>query len=245
MLNKILTLISIFLLAGACSSLSAQTGKQIKQTSSKTARFLEDISIEPAGVATPTESTDGGYINPAKEALLNAKPVFGNTHELNIPESGMSLEKAKAIQFKYALLLDIEVELVNLNLFRVIDEWYGTRYQLGGSSKAGIDCSAFMQVLFTTIYGISLPRTAHEQFNFARKITRAELKEGDLVFFNTIGGISHVGMYLSNNRFVHASTNGVTITSLLDNYYSKRLVAVGRIDNPQVVASVSSASPNF
>ncbi|MGE5521303.1 MAG: C40 family peptidase [Candidatus Dadabacteria bacterium] len=225
---------TIVFLIGAFTSISAQSDKQIKQYSSKTnVKFLEDITIEPTSVSPAPETSEGSYINPAKEALLNTKPVFASPKDLSTAETGMTVERAKAIQFKYSLLLDIEVELVHLNVFRIIDEWYGTRYQLGGISKSGIDCSALMQVFFTALYGISLPRTAREQFNFARRISRAELREGDLLFFNTRGGISHVGMYLANNRFVHASVNGVTITSLLDNYYSKRLVAVGRVDMPQ------------
>ena len=113
----------------------------------------------------------------------------------------------------------------------------GTRYRLGGNSKDGIDCSALMQILFTSLYGINLPRTAREQYDFSRKISRTELKEGDLVFFNTIGGVSHVGMYLQNNKFIHASTGGVTISDLYDEYWMKKFIGVGRVDQNQATAS--------
>jgi lipoprotein Spr len=112
----------------------------------------------------------------------------------------------------------------------LLDEWLGTRYRLGGTDKEGIDCSAFMQVLFTRLYGINLPRTAREQYTVSQKLSRAELKEGDLVFFNTIGGVSHVGMYLQNNKFVHASSGGVTISDLYEDYWLKKLIGVGRVD---------------
>jgi lipoprotein Spr len=135
-------------------------------------------------------------------------------------------------------LLDVEVEqAINLNLFKVIDEWMGTPYHLGGSNKSGIDCSALMQILFTSLYGISLPRTAREQYDFSHKISRTELKEGDLVFFNTIGGVSHVGMYLRNNKFVHASTGGVTISDLYDEYWVKKFIGVGRVSQDETTAS--------
>ena len=119
----------------------------------------------------------------------------------------------------------------NLSLFQLLDEWFGTRYRLGGESKTGIDCSAFMQVMFAGLFGIALPRTAREQNRSTRKISRTELKEGDLVFFDTRGGISHVGMYLQNNKFVHsASSGGVMISDLYDDYWSRRFVSAGRYE---------------
>ncbi len=124
-------------------------------------------------------------------------------------------------------------------MYKVIDPWMGTRYRLGGSSKDGIDCSALMQVLFSSLYGINLPRTAREQYGFSHKISRTSLKEGDLVFFNTIGGVSHVGMYLQNNKFIHASSGGVMISDLYDDYWLKRIVGVGRVDSPQTAMLLS------
>src|SRR5215218_5931046 len=101
---------------------------------------------------------------------------------------------------------------------------------MGGTTKTRIDCSALMQIFFTALYGVALPRTAREQFNLSRKISRTELREGDLVFFNTTGGISHVGMYLQNNKFIHASSSGVAISDLFDDYWMRRFRGVGRID---------------
>jgi lipoprotein Spr len=119
----------------------------------------------------------------------------------------------------------------------------GTRYRLGGTTKDGIDCSALMQTLFSSLYGVTLPRTAREQYKFSQRISRTELKEGDLVFFNTIGGVSHVGMYLQNNKFVHASTNGVTISDLYDEYWSRKFIGVGRVDTTQSQSTASTLKP--
>lgn len=218
MLKNIILLATI-LFFGATSTVSAQ-GSQVKPEPAKTnLKFLEDISIEPE-TSQPSENASKPVAMPAvkKDLLMAASKAGGN------------VESAESLQFKYSLLLDIEVELIkNINLFRIIDEWYGTRYLFGGTSKSGIDCSAFMQVLFTSLYGIALPRTAKMQYDYSRRISRTELREGDLLFFNTRGGVSHVGMYLTNNKFVHASTKGVTISDMFDPYYTARLIGVGRV----------------
>nr|MBA2745951.1 C40 family peptidase [Flavisolibacter sp.] len=102
----------------------------------------------------------------------------------------------------------------------------------------GIDCSALMQVLFTSFYGFAIPRTAREQYGQCSKIKKEDLLEGDLIFFNTTGGISHVGMYLQNNKFVHASSSGgVTISDLDEEYWSRRFLNAGRIDTASIASS--------
>lgn len=213
-------ILSSILFVGATSTVSAQ-GKQVKSEPSKVNyKFLEEITIEPA-VEQPIENIAKPVATPSvKKDLL----AMGSTGSAN-------LEGAEALQFKYSLLLDIEVELIkNINLFRLIDDWYGVRYLFGGTGKKGIDCSALMQVLFTAVYGVALPRTAKMQYDFSKRISRTDLKEGDLLFFNTRGGVSHVGMYLTNNKFLHASvTNGVTISDMFETYYSSRLIGVGRV----------------
>ena len=78
----------------------------------------------------------------------------------------------------------------------------------------------------------SLPRTAREQYRQCEHISKDDLLEGDLVFFNTHGGVSHVGVYLANGRFVHSSSSqGVMISSLSDHYFSRRFIGAGRVQN--------------
>ena len=233
MLKNIILLASI-LFFGAHSTVSAQ-GKQVKTEPSKVNyKFLEDISIDPA-TEQPAENIAKPVATPSvKKDLL----AFGGSGATN-------LEGAEALQFKYSLLLDIEVELIkNINLFRLIDDWYGVKYLFGGTGKKGIDCSALMQVLFTSVYGMALPRTAKMQYDFSKRISRTELKEGDLLFFNTRGGVSHVGMYLANNKFLHASTTyGVTISDMFESYYSSRLIGVGRVLEDRPSTEMASILP--
>jgi lipoprotein Spr len=234
MSKHILFAATIFLLCiGSVSSVQAQKKRQ-GTSAKKEVKFLDDISIQP-------DQNDAGD----PKAVFSKTTLFKEEKPMTpVVPSQSTIENAGTIQLKYALLLDVEVEqAINLNLFKLLDEWMGTRYRLGGTSKDGIDCSAFMQTLFLSLYGITLPRTAREQYDFSRKISRTELKEGDLVFFNTIGGVSHVGMYLQNNKFVHASTGGVTISDLYDEYWSRKFIGVGRVDPSQTQVTASTIKP--
>jgi peptidoglycan DL-endopeptidase LytE len=104
-------------------------------------------------------------------------------------------------------------------------------YKFGGSGFFGIDCSAYVQKVFGLLH-IPLPRTAREQFNIGESILKEELSIGDLVFFRTYASFpSHVGIYLGNNLFIHASSKGrkVTIDSLETPYYSSRFIGGKRL----------------
>ncbi|HEY6953955.1 MAG TPA: C40 family peptidase [Flavisolibacter sp.] len=216
----------LLLTAGVTVPAQAQRKKQ-GNSAVKEVKFLNDISVQ----ACNDDNSDPKAAFSQSLFKEDKKVIPGLSVESTI-------ENADNLQLKYALLLDINVEqAIDLNVFKVLDEWMGTRYRLGGSTKDGIDCSAFTQVLFSSLWGINIPRTAREQYDFSQRISRAELKEGDLVFFNTIGGVSHVGMYLQNNKFVHASTGGVTISDLYDDYWMRKFVGVGRVSQDQTTAS--------
>lgn len=141
------------------------------------------------------------------------------------------IEYIPPVVFRYAVLLDIEVEkLTNKKLIEYVHQWWAVPYRIGGNSKEGIDCSAFVQGLTNEAFGLSLPRTSREQADYCKQISKQELKEGDLVFFASGRSISHVGMYISNNKFVHASTSmGVVISDLDEAYWSRRFVKAGRL----------------
>lgn len=99
--------------------------------------------------------------------------------------------------------------------------WAGTRYVLGGTTKRGVDCSGFTQVTYQELFGKSLPRMTVDQAKVGKKIARDQLKTGDLVFFNTGRGPNgkHVGIYVKNGEFLHASTKKGVIYSNLNNPY--------------------------
>jgi lipoprotein Spr len=178
-------------------------------------RFIEHISTSPyasRSAVTPSASTNN--------TVSNTFSMEGYSPAIYTP-----------MQFKYAILLDVPVEaLKNLKLFSFIDEWYGTPYRFGGSTKDGIDCSAFSGSLMTSVFGVGLPRMAKDQYSVCEHVQKNHLEAGDLVFFHTTRkGISHVGVYLGNNKFVHASLNyGVTISDLMDPYYARTFRGGGR-----------------
>ena len=185
------------------------------------------------------EVTPGNKVISKHKTASHKVPVTSNYTIPANTTANSFIEKADWLQLKYAVLMDAEVEmLTNVPLLRKMEEWWGTKYCMGGDSKNCIDCSAFTGHIMEDIYHVKLPRTAQEQYNVCDKIDQSELKEGDLVFFHTGGkrskSITHVGVYIANNRFANASTNGgVTISDLNDPYWKKRFKAAGRVIGKQ------------
>ena len=144
-----------------------------------------------------------------------------------------NMEGVAAMAFKYAILLDVPVEsITDGKLFDFIESWYGAKYRYGGNDRSGIDCSAFSQTFISSLYNVGVPRTSASQYENSKRISKSELREGDLVFFKTSRKkvISHVGVYLRNNKFVHASTSsGVIINDLNDSYYARTFAGCGRV----------------
>jgi lipoprotein Spr len=124
-------------------------------------------------------------------------------------------------------------ELVN-----VVLDWLGTRYRFGGVTRRGIDCSAFTRMVYRETAGIELPRTARIQATVGSELDNIEdLQFGDLVLFHTrsYARVTHIGVYLGDNLFAHASSRyGVTISSLESGYYNRRFVGGVRLSQHDV-----------
>ncbi|MDR1344781.1 MAG: C40 family peptidase [Tannerellaceae bacterium] len=123
----------------------------------------------------------------------------------------------------------------NLRLYTLALQWMGTPYRYGGSSRKGIDCSHFVGVIYRDVYRMQLSASAANLLkNKCARVNRSGLREGDLVFFQTGRGSrktpNHVGVYLKNNKFVHASTSrGVIVSDLAELYYSRTWITGGRV----------------
>ena len=104
----------------------------------------------------------------------------------------------------------------------------GVPYVFGGTTTSGFDCSGFVQHVFAML-GIGLPRTADAQYDVGRPAVGGP-RAGDLVFFDTYGGVSHVGIYLGHGKFVHASSShGVMVSHLSESYWASRYVGAKRL----------------
>jgi len=123
-----------------------------------------------------------------------------------------------------------------------VDAWYGTPYVYGGSSPRGVDCSAFVQLLYRDVLGVSVPRTTADQSRAGRTVPLDKAQVGDLVFFRPSRKQNHVGVYLGDGEFAHASTRqGVMVSSLGESYWqqvywmTRRLLPDGR--SPQATST--------
>ncbi len=229
---RVLSILILGLLAlSSCRSsknLAASSSAPAKVRTPVKREFLNGIEVTPGMVVTSNHKTN--------TATKPAEPAVKVTKEKrNAADNAMmagNIETANLLQIKYAIATDATVEkLTNIPLLEVIDKWWGTRYCMGGVTDNCIDCSAFTQIVLRDVYQQNLPRTSQEQFNACEKIELEDLREGDLVFFNTGGkDISHVGVYLLNNKFVHAATSGgVMISDLNDKYWQPKFRGAGRI----------------
>ncbi|MGB9702336.1 MAG: C40 family peptidase [Candidatus Kapaibacteriota bacterium] len=111
----------------------------------------------------------------------------------------------------------------NNYIIEVAENWIGTPYQYGGDSKKGVDCSAFVQNVYSSL-GVNLPRTAQQQYNFIPRISQDELKPGDLIFFGKNSSVSHVAIYIGNGKMIHASSSQGVIKQDLNTYSGYSLI---------------------
>lgn len=147
-----------------------------------------------------------------------------DTHAVN-SQDGVLLQ-ASQDEFE-AMVNNVDIKSKILQQYA---SWKGVRYRLGGSNKRGIDCSGFVQLTFREQFGINLPRSSYEQGDRGKNVQRTKLRVGDLVMFHAGSTGRHVGIYLGNDQFVHASTrNGVMISKLSEDYWNKRFRGARRV----------------
>jgi len=153
--------------------------------------------------------------------LLSEKEYEQSLADL-LDQETVNLRSEKEADFK-----SDNVKLLKTKAFGFL----GTRYRFGGTSRSGLDCSAFVQKVFNEME-VNLPRTAREQFEKGEVVTRGDMQKGDLVFFRTYASFpSHVGIYLGGNRMIHASSRDkrVVISSFDTPYYRSRFLGAKRV----------------
>lgn len=207
-------------------------------------RFNYDIAYQPQDLtkSTPTPKAD------AKLRISDSASIF-RWNNAGTPKPTDSVEKGNpelAIKgnrlvvdtFYQRIIVDnkeiISIDTVvisNTKLFNAILSWLGTRYRFGGTTRDNVDCSALTRALIVSTFNKSIPRTSAEQFRISQQISYQDLQEGDLVFFATHRKkrVSHVGIYLGNDYFIHSGTSsGVTLSSLTTPYWKTHLLGCGR-----------------
>ena len=138
---------------------------------------------------------------------------------------------------KILLVLFLSLSILSQGQTKTLDsfinEWLGAPYRLGGNSKTGIDCSQFTKRLYKEVYGEQLENVAYKQWNQTKRILKASLEIGDIVFFNSRVSPSgwHCGIYIGRNKFVHASNRreGVKISDLSEYPYNREYKGAGRL----------------
>lgn len=136
------------------------------------------------------------------------------------------------LQEKYAQVLGVPAaNITNQTLYTFVDDWLGTPYAYGGTTQSGVDCSGFSGVLYSEVYGQTLTRRARDIYDQSKNVKEKDLQEGDFVFFKIESSkVSHMGIYLQNGYFIHASSSrGVVINNLTEDYYAKYFYKGGRL----------------
>ena len=234
MVKYSLPAIAIVFLLSSCSSLKTLSFTNNKKVETEaipgSLSFLDEITVTPPPSIPEKKPEPRAVTQPAPQPVKKANTI----EEILAARAEERVENATAVELKYAQLMKTEVEfLPSRELLETVDDWYGVRYRTGGNTRSGVDCSGFTVAVYATLYGIALPRVSREQYRVSRKVSTTELQEGDLVFFDTRGRgyVSHVGVYLGNNKFIHASVSkGVMVNDLFESYYMKRYIGGGRIE---------------
>lgn len=231
--SQLIVFIGLITVFASCRSFRQISSKDNNSTVSVKKRsnpgrkteFIDDIEVTPGTVVTSKQ----------KSTSANTKINAGETKSPKSKDPLFNVQNASYLQLKYSVIIGVPVDqLDNIGLLDGIDKWWGTKYCMGGSTENCLDCSAFTQILLRDVFNTSLPRTAQEQYNASEKLEDSQLQEGDLVFFHTSGrgkkSITHVGVYLQNNKFVHAATSGgVMISDLNEKYWQPKFRGGGRM----------------
>ena len=179
-------------------------------------------------------------VDPETQAKLRVARAAKLLEQKNTPPTGRTKDNIKkpVVPVTPPVAVDITTRVTNdtENKLRIATaSWRGTPYKIGGTTKAGVDCSAFVRAAYKEALAIDLPRTSTEQELLGKNIERLNLKSGDLVFFRTQGmgpffKSRHVGVYLGGGEFAQSSgSHGVTISRLDDYYWNKKYHGARRI----------------
>ena len=216
------------------SRISKKTGVSVSEL--KRLNGLSSSRVKRGKVLVLRDSAPEPRVKVAKKLQLRHRDLFSDKdYERSLLEL-TELEPEQQVDLRKSTELNVDgVQELKKSAYGFL----GTRYRFGGTSRAGgIDCSSFVQKVFREVE-VSLPRTAREQFQVGSVVAPGDLQKGDLIFFSTYASYpSHVGIYLGNNKMIHASSRDrrVVISAMNTSYYRSRFLGAKRINkvNPDV-----------
>ena len=180
--------------------------------------------------------TDAKLASITPNKLSEAKKEISPAKQIDIALA--NIEKAnKSAEIQKTILFEKKMD----DMLAEAESYLGTPYRYGGTTRSGIDCSAFVLSVFGATMGMHLPRVAAAQAQEGERVAREDMRKGDLVFFSNGGRISHVGIVhdVDENgsvRFIHASTSrGVMISPLTDSYWGPKFRFAKRIVNDDII----------
>lgn len=218
----ILSVIVISLLIG-CGASSPRFASEKKPEPKQEQKKKGSVRFSSKVIEEETREDDRKVnVQAVKQRFSSATPSVPSEKKNAIKEESKKSElvsPSSAANFEKQKMMD------------AILAWMGTPYDYGGESRSGVDCSGFTRQIFKESAGIELPRTTEEQVKLGTPVSKENLKFGDLIFFNTTGeNPSHVGIYIGDDMFAHASVSfGVTLSSMYSSYYKKRYTEARRI----------------
>lgn len=168
-----------------------------------------------------------------KRNLLYIPMILGLIFSLSSCRSVAPRLDYKALA-RASVRLGVDIRLEdNHKLYLEAAGWMGVPYRTGGDSKRGTDCSGMTAQIYRKVYHTKLSRSTDGQKKESNKVAKRNLREGDLVFFSSSRSgrkVAHVGIYLKDGKFIHASTSrGVIVSQLKEPYYTKHWISGGRI----------------
>jgi lipoprotein Spr/probable lipoprotein NlpC len=190
--------------------------------------------IEDAALTAPADS---GENRPPAERPVAAPKAFpadspADPDRMSQDEDGLTAMDMVMLA-EISEKLDIPLDgSENLELLAAIESWMGTPYRYGGCTRFGVDCSCLVKSLYEEVFDMDLVRTSRDMFDTLPPVAPEEIREGDILIFRARRGrrIGHVGLYLKDGKFVHASRrHGVAIAEMENAYFRKRFVAARRV----------------
>ncbi len=210
-------------------------------TSVERIQLLSKNSVESSNTELAESDCDRQYLTDlmldtnAEIEILKSKELQDFINYYNCPRQYSIPYTELANYYKNRYDIELAEDQDNIELYAIVMRWLKVPYRYGGTTRHGMDCAAFTMLVCDSIFGKHLYRSANDQYRNILPIQKEELREGDLVFFKiNKSRISHVGIYLKNNKFAHATVNeGIVISDLNEYYYRRYWFGAGRLSNEE------------